>query len=250
MAKTFDALMKAEKENKMKPGETSTFDSASPHRPYMPSGFNLPTQVEEEYHRMKHSIISSGPEMKIKTILFSAPSEGEGNSTVLINFAITLALEGEKVLLVDANLRSPVLHDIFSLDKKVGLTELLAGENILGDVTKKTTLDNLSVITSGIPNSNPSTLLTSLSLDSSLEQMKVRADWVLFDSPPINSYNDSSALAAKMDGVVIVVQAEKTRWEVAQSAKDKLTGYGRINILGAVLNKRRLYIPVWIYNLL
>ncbi|MBW1855201.1 MAG: hypothetical protein JRJ00_11075, partial [Deltaproteobacteria bacterium] len=82
MAKTFDALMKAEKENKMKPGETSAFDSASPHRPYMPSGFNLPTQVEEEYHRMKYQIISSGSEGRIKTILFSSSSEGEGNSTV------------------------------------------------------------------------------------------------------------------------------------------------------------------------
>jgi len=249
MAKTFDALKKAEKENKMRFSETNAFGRTSLHRPYIPSGFKLPTQVEEEYHRMKHSIMGSDTERRIKTILFSSPSEGEGNSTVLLNFAITLASEGEKVLLVDANLRNPALHDIFTLDKEVGLTELLTGENTLKDVIKKTALDNLAVITSGIPNSNPSAIFTTQSLGSSLEQMKTQADWVLFDSPPINAYNDASSLASKMDGVVMVVEAEKTRWEVVQSARQHIEN-GKLKILGVILNRRKFHIPDWAYKML
>ena len=79
--------------------------------------------------------------------------------------------------------------------------------------------------------------------------MKPYFDWVLFDSPCIHSCNDASTLAAKMDGVVMVVQAEKTRWEVAQSAKERIESE-KIKILGAVLNKRKMLIPAWAYKIL
>ena len=128
MAKTFDALRRAEKEIKIKTGGTGVSKDTFQNRPYIPSGFKLPTQAEEEYRRMKHHITSSGSEGIIKTILFSSSSAGEGNSTVLINFAITLVSEGDKVLLVDANLRNPVLHDVFDLDNNAGLTELTMGD--------------------------------------------------------------------------------------------------------------------------
>ena len=79
--------------------------------------------------------------------------------------------------------------------------------------------------------------------------MKLQADWVLFDSPPINVYNDASALAAKMDGVVMVVQAENTRWEVAQSAKKKIKN-AKVSLLGVILNRRKMHIPDWAYKML
>ena len=215
----------------------------------MAKTFKISPQIVEEYHRMKHHILSSSPERKIKTLLFSSSIEGEGTSTVLISFAITLASRGDKVLLVDANLRNPTLHNLFNLDKKGGLTEVLLEENTLMDVIKQTKFTNLSVITSGIPHSNSFSIFESKSFDSFIEQMKARADWVLFDSPPINTYNDSSTLADKMDGVVMVVEAEKTRWEVAQSAKERIEN-GKVKILGVILNKRELYIPRWAYKML
>lgn len=129
---------------------------------------------------------------------------------------------------------------------------------------KKNRFDNLFVITSGslpsvLPSNNrgpltvdcglynPSILFESKSLDAHIEKMKKQADWVLFDSPPINSFNDSIALAHRVDGVVMVVEAEKTRWEVAQSAKQRVES-GNGKILGIVLNKRRYYIPEFIYK--
>lgn len=249
MAKTFEALMKAEKEDQIRPEETKTFELKPRSKPHIPMEFKLPHQIAEENHKMIHHLLSSVVDRKIKTLLFSSSTEGEGNSTVLSNFAITLASDGDKVILIDANLRNPALHDLFSLDKKGGLTELLLEDNSLKDVIKQTRLKNLSVITSGIPHTNPFSIYKSQLLDSIIEQLKTHYDWVLFDSPPITTYNDSTSLAGKVDGVLMVVQAEKTRWEVAQSAKERIEN-GKAKILGVVLNKRKKHIPNWAYKLL
>ena len=90
-------------------------------------------------------------------------------------------------------------------------------------------------------------VVESKSLDSCIKEMKAQADWVLFDSPPINSFNDAIALATRIDGVIIVVEAERTKWEVALRAKQRIEGISG-NILGVVLNRRRLYIPNWLYR--
>ena len=249
MAKTYEALIKAEKEDQIRPDESKVFDSKPHSKPHIPVSFKLPTYIIEEYHRMKHALLGTGPEDELKTILFFSSTEGEGTSTTLINFAITLASEGDKVLLVDANLRNPSLHDPFSIERKNGLTELVFGNKELKDVIEKTPVNNLSVITAGTPHTNPSSIFESILLDPFIKQMETQSDWVLFDSPPINSYNDSSTLASKMDGVIMVVQAEKTRWEVAQSARQRMEN-GKARVLGVVLNKRQMHIPEWAYKML
>lgn len=249
MAKTFEALMKAEKEDQISPEESKAFDSKPRSKPYIPVSFKLPTYVVEEYHRMKHALLSGSTGKEIKTLMFFSPTEGDGASTTLINFAITLASEGDKVLLVDTNLRNPSIHDPFRVEKKIGLTELFSENRKLEEVVKETPVDNLSVVTGGIPHTNPSSVFESSLLDTLIEQMKTRADWVLFDSPPINAYNDSRTLATKVDGVVMVVQAEKTRWEVAESARQRME-HDNVNILGVVLNKRKMHIPEWAYKML
>ena len=249
MAKTFEALMKAEKEHQMRPEEAKVFDIRPQAQISIPKNYKLPPQVAEEYHRMKQLILNANPDRKIKTVLFSSSREGEGTSTVTRDFAVTLASTGDTVLLVDANVRNPVLHDSFNLEKRTGLTELLTGGNSLNDAIKKTEIPNLSVITSGVPPANASSIFQSKLLDSLLEQLKQQADWVLFDAPPIHSYNDASTLAGKMDGVIMVLQAESTRWEVAQSARERIESE-KVKILGAVLNRRKMYIPNWAYKIL
>ena len=249
MAKTFEALMQAEKENQIRPDEAEALEMTPRPKPHIPVEFKLPRQIAEEYHRLKQQVLGSVTDRKTKTLLFSSSTEGEGNSTVLSNFAITLASDGNKVVLIDANLRNPSLHDLFSLDKKGGLTELLLGDKSLNEVIKQPRLKNLSVITSGIPHTNPFAIYESQLLDSVIEQLEAHYDWVLFDSPPITTYNDSASLAGKVDGVMLVVQAEKTRWEVAQSARERIEN-GKAKILGVVLNRRKLHIPNWAYKLL
>ncbi|MCX5909194.1 MAG: CpsD/CapB family tyrosine-protein kinase [Deltaproteobacteria bacterium] len=196
---------------------------------------------------MKYRILEDDPERKIKALLFCSPRQGEGNSTVLTHFAITLASDGERVFLVDANLRDPSLHKTFDVSMENGLTDLILGQKNLEEVTKPTSYGALWLITSGSPYPNPLQVIDSKAFDSHLEEMKTRAEWVLFDCPSVNSYMDGIALAGKVDGVVMVVMAEKTRWEVAQNMKRKLESSNG-KILGVVLNKRRYRVPKWLYK--
>jgi len=255
MSKTYKALQKAE-------AEKSTRSAAPPVA--RPRGrWKAASHPLEEYRGMKYKILSSRSNQAIKTLLFCSSTEGEGTSTVLINFALTLASEGDKVLLIDANLRHPSLHDAFSLAKENGLIDLLLEKSTVDEVIKRTPVNNLSVITIGSPPpnlsldhgpwtvdsspDNPSLILKSNPLDSHIDAMKAEADWVFFDSPPVNSSNTSLVLAGKVDGVVLVVEAEKTRWEVAQSAREQIeSANGKIR--GAILNNRRFYIPGWLYK--
>lgn len=249
MAKTFEALMKAEKENQVRQEENKVFDLKHKPKINKPVSFQIPFRIEEEYHRMKYKVAIALPETKKKVLLFSCSSHGEGTTNIVLGFATSLAKGGEKVLLVDANVRNPSLHDFLAVDKKKGFVELILRECSLNDVVKKTKTGNLKVITSGILHSNPFSLFESAYLDTLIDQMKIEADWVLFDSAPINSYIDSVALASKMDGVIMIVQAEKTRWEVAQTAKKRIED-GQGKILGVILNRRKMYIPEWVYKLL
>ena len=249
MAKTYEALMRAEKENQVRKEENQVFDLKHKPKINMPVSLQIPFRIEEEYHRMKHRLAIFLPETKKKALLFSCSSHGEGTTSIVLGFATSLAKGSERVLLVDANVRNPTLHDFLSVDKKKGFVELILGECSLADVVKKTKTDNLKVITAGILHSNPFSLFESAYLDTLIDQMKNEADWVLFDSPPINSYFDSVVLASKMDGVIMVVQAEKTRWEVAQTAKKRIED-GQGKLLGVILNRRKMYIPEWAYKLL
>ncbi len=201
----------------------------------------------EEYRKMKHKILTNGSEKAIKTVLFCSSHREEGNSTVAVNFGQTLSAEGYRVILVDANLRHPSLHRLFHLEKENGLTDLCFERTILARVMKPTVLNNLWVVTSGNPYSNPAAIFESEFFDAMVEQMKMQVDWVIFDSPPLNSCGDAITLARKMDGVVLVLQSEKTRREVVLQYKDRLQKTGA-HILGVVLNKRRFHIPKWVYN--
>jgi protein-tyrosine kinase len=228
----------------------SSEEYPGPETPPMPpklSKFKDTSLTVEEYRKMKYKILSNGSEKTVKTILFCSSHRGEGNSTVFLNFGQTLAAEGYRVLMVDADLRHPSLHRLFRMEKENGLTDLCFGNSSLENVMKKTLSDNLWVVTSGNSYANPSSVFESEFLGASIEQMKMQGDWVLFDSPPMNSCSDAIALAGKVDGVVLVVESERTRREVALQFKDRLEKSGA-HILGVVLNKRKYHIPNWVYN--
>jgi capsular exopolysaccharide synthesis family protein len=269
MARTFEALQRAVEEKGLKtefPPLTTVPENIEISLPsleeYRRAGNPLPIPVPkppklgklsvmvEEYQRMKYRIINYDPSLVIKSIVFCSPTRGEGASTVLIHFAQTLAAEGNRVLLVDGNLRNPHLHQAFRLPKENGLADLAFSmenfRNIEG-CAKETSLENLMVITSGKSHPNPCSILGSDVFGTLNDQLKEKWDWILIDSPPVASCNDSMALACKADGIVLVVQAERTRWEAVQEAQERLKNCGG-RVLGVVLNKRRFYIPKWIYK--
>jgi protein-tyrosine kinase len=249
MARTYEALTRAAKDNLIALEEIKAFDAGPKARPSLVPALRVPTECVEEYHCMKQTIAGLRAERQIKTLLFCCSIEGEGSSTVLANFAMTMAAGGDTVLLIDANLRNPALHTIFNLEQKSGFTDVLLGRAAVADAIKKTTISNLSVITCGTRSSNPFSLLDSDQLPLCIEQIKNLADWVLFDAPPVMTFNDARVLAPVVDGVIMVIEAEKTRWEVVNSARQRME-QGTGKILGSVLNKRKMHLPHWAYKML
>jgi len=267
MAKTYTALKRAEQEQGLKAEvpalsspvqemETPFPSLKQPPKIELPAVMPRPLAIRalpfavEEYQRMKYKLIHYDPEGIFKSLLFCGPGRREGTSTVLMHFAQTLAVEGNRVLLVDANLRNPYLHQAFHLPRENGLTEMVFSRSSFRNIDqfiKTTNLDYLGVITSGQPYPNPNSILDAAYLGDLNDYLKGQWDWILFDCPPMNAYSDSIALACQADGIVIVVQAEKTRWEVVQGTRDRLESCGG-RVLGIVLNKRRFHIPDWIYK--
>jgi capsular exopolysaccharide synthesis family protein len=241
MGRTFEALSRAEEERKVQ------VQVGYPSNGHHPGKLKITPQTVIEHHRLKYNILRLNSGKKIKALLFSSPTRGEGTSTVLSNFATSLAADGDRVLLVDANLRNPSLHGSFGLERENGLTELLLNQRTLEEVIKETGVPNLFVITCGALHSNPFVILESDSLKTHTGEMKAKADWVLLDCPAITSCNDAASLAGSVDGLILVVEAERTRWEVAENARKSIKS-GNGNVLGVVLNKRKYHIPNWLYK--
>jgi capsular exopolysaccharide synthesis family protein len=239
MAKTIEALKKADEERRHQTGELI------PLRKIMDVKWT--PQAEIENQQLRHNLLRLIPERNIKAILFASCNEGEGASTVITHFASALASGGEKVLLVDANLRTPSLHAAFNVGRDNGFTDLMLGKSTLAGVIKETKLPNLSVISCGTPHPLPMVLLESNSLEAHVAGMKEKAQWILFDAPPLIRFMDAIVLASRVDGAVLVVEAEKTRWEVAEASRQRIIQGGG-NVLGAVLNKRRYPVPDWFYK--
>ncbi len=207
----------------------------------------LPERFMEESSRIMHHAARMFPDSSSKSLLFSSPNMHEGSSTVLFSVARTLADNGEDVLLVDTNLRQPCLHRLLQLDQGPGVAEAVLEKKAVDDYIRASGIDNLRVITSGSTRSNPFALLQSEFFEDFLRDVSAKAGWVLFDAPPIAPVNDVCLIAPKLNGVVMVVKAGKTRWEVARSSMVRLKQCNA-HLFGIVLNRQKRYIPAWLYH--
>lgn len=202
----------------------------------------------EEYEKLKNNVLSLQAGRAVKAIMVSSSAPGEGVSTVASNFAMTLAGAGSvKILLIDGNLRRPALHRSFGVELENGLANLALGEVDIRDALRETELPNLSLITAGVFSGNAIEVLESSRLKGLIAKFREEFDYLVMDCAAINVYSDASILAGEMDGVILVVHAGATRWEVAQRAKEQLQ-MAEANILGVVLNRRHYYIPNFIYR--
>jgi len=193
--------------------------------------------ISEAYRILRTNIQFSAVDRPLETLLVSSPNPIEGKSITLANLGVVMAQAGLSVVLVDSDLRRPMLHKVFGLSNKEGLTTtLLDGEPYLDSRLQATQVENLRVLTSGPLPPNPSELLGSQKMKSLIENLKEKADIVLFDSPPILAVTDAAVLARQVDGVLLVADAGHTRRELARQAKEDLLKVGA-NILGVVLNK-------------
>lgn len=204
----------------------------------------IPSAVAEEYRRLKHIICAVNRQKRTRSILFCSPVGGEGTTTVASQFAVTLATEGEKILLVDANVRNPAVHRVFDMEADTEPIAPAEQPQVGRNGVKETVIKNLRIVT-GVAAS--SAVYCSLNQAEALfpECWKTQADWIIFDSSPLITTGDGIPFAMSIDGAVLVARAEKTRLEDVQRTVWSLQSSG-VPLLGIVLNDSRMHIPGWL----
>lgn len=207
--------------------------------------------LSESFRSLRTNIQFASMDRRIKSLLFTSAGLGEGKSTTVINLAITLAQEGQRVLLVDADLRRPIVHKRLGLPREPGLVEALQGivswqeavrtatDLMIGSlgvdrVLKSPGLDNLHILSSGSAAHNPSECMSLAKLKPLLAEMQDAYDIVLFDTPPILPVTDAVAMSSRIDGTVLVYQVGRIGRNALKRAKF-LLDHAQANIMGVVL---------------
>lgn len=195
-----------------------------------------PTSLVAECCRsLRTNIMFSAADRPIKTIVVSSANQGEGKTTSVIYLGITMAQSGQRVLLVDTDMRRPRLHVSTGVSRQVGLSNLLVGSDDYDGVIKTTEIPNLFVLPCGPTPPNPAELLMSHRFDTVLGELLKRFDRVIFDSPPIQVVTDGVVLAKHADGVILIVKAAQTlREEIKRSARNIRNVGG--TIFGVIVN--------------
>lgn len=176
---------------------------------------------------------------KVRSVLFTSASADESGTITAVNAAAALTYAGKQVVLVDGNLRCPVLHEGFGLPN-IGLTNLIEGEAAHEEVVQDSWIPNLRVVTSGPIPAGPIGVLSNPKMRGLLEYLREQADYVFLTSAPLlvkAEYvtSDACVLASKVDGVILVIENGRVRVKTAQKVVELLNG-ARANIIGAVLN--------------
>ena len=194
--------------------------------------------IAEAYRTLRTNIQYAKVDGELKVLLFTSAGPGEGKSTVAANSAVALAQAGHRVILVDCDLRKPVQHHLFNVNKK-GLTNCLVGESPVTELLQETEVPNLRVLTSGPIPPNPAELLGSSRMDAALAALKEVTDYLVLDCPPVIAVTDACVLARKADGVFLVLDADQVRPEMAQKAKELLQN-AQGTIAGVILNRAEI----------
>ncbi|MDD5233221.1 MAG: polysaccharide biosynthesis tyrosine autokinase [Syntrophales bacterium] len=216
------------------------------------SHFAPHSTLAESYRSLRTNLNFACREGDIKTIVFTSATPREGKTTTVVNLAITTAQAGVKVLLVEADLRRPVISGLFGIDQTPGLTDVLLGnyefkkavrtiEDIMmgrlnvDDILETPGIDNLNIIPSGTIPLNPSELINSKTLNDFVEWARAEYDVVLIDLPPVLAATDAAILSSKVDGIVLVYRVGRISRNALKRAKAQLDNV-KANILGIILN--------------
>jgi polysaccharide biosynthesis transport protein len=190
----------------------------------------------ESYRSLRTNINFAAVGSTLKSIVVTSSVPAEGKSTTAANLAMAMALDGKRVIIVDADLRRPSLHKLFRLESSPGLTDALVGTHEIEDVIRPSGVDNVSVIAAGSPPPNPAELLGSARMMDLIKQLEAISDIVLFDSPPTLAVADGVVLAARTDGVLLVIGYGETKKTNTRKAVAQLRR-ASAKVLGTVLNR-------------
>jgi len=189
--------------------------------------------IVETYRVLRMNLQFSSLDRPLKTLMITSPHPKEGKSVILANLAVVIAQSGQRVIIIDADMRRPSIHRIFGLQNRIGLSNAV----LVSYPEVMDYLQNLRVLTSGPLPPNPGDLLGSERFGDLVEALKKEADIILFDSPPCLLVADSPILGTRVDGVILVNHGGKTRRKDAQRAVEELKRV-RVNLLGVVINQQ------------
>ncbi|MBP8979638.1 MAG: CpsD/CapB family tyrosine-protein kinase [Syntrophobacterales bacterium] len=236
-------------------GKKTTIPEYSPRLPVM-------THMFDQFYR----VIINLPGFKAKeshVLLISAANIGEGASTISLNLVYSYAHDSAKrALLIDGNLRNPSLHAHFGVPREKGLTDMVEEGLNIEEIMLKINLEETDVSVHGRPTApsfhflpagrpvpNPTIFFQSQAFQTRLDELRRIFPFIIIDGSPLVRYPESSLLASRTDGVILVIEHESTSWEVAGIAKKYLQMTGT-NIIGAILNRKHFFIPEQIYKYL
>lgn len=191
--------------------------------------------VAEAARAVRTNIMFMSPDQPFRRLLITSPSPSEGKTTVACYIGVAMAQAGQRVLLVDCDMRRPRLQRLFGVGRERGVTTALLNPSTLDSAIVPTEVPNLSVLPLGPIPPNPSELLHSDAFSRLLDTLSERFDRVVLDSPPIAPVTDATILSTKVDGTLVVVRAFQTKREVARRAVQSIRSVGG-RIVGAVLN--------------
>lgn len=194
--------------------------------------------VSEAYRTLRTNLQFSYFDKDLKKILITSAGPGEGKSTTAINLALTMAQAGNRVILIDCDLRKPTLHKKFKISNRFGLSNLIAENLKLADVIVQHN-PNFFIVPSGVIPPNPSEMLASYKMKEFLESLQSIFDCIILDTPPVLPVTDAQVLSTMVDGVIITTAAEQTSKDALIKTKELLDNVNA-NILGVVLNKVKI----------
>ena len=190
----------------------------------------------EAYRTLRTNLTFTALDNPIETLVVTSSAPDKDKSLVLANLAVIMAQGERRTILVDADLRRPGLHEIFGVENDRGLTSVIVEEQLLDDPPLLDVgVTNLWLMPAGPLPPNPADILGSRKMERVIASLKARADVVLFDAAPVIAVTDAVVLGTKVDGVLLVISAGRTRREHALRAKELLEKV-HVRVVGAVLN--------------
>ncbi|ULT56213.1 CpsD/CapB family tyrosine-protein kinase [Neobacillus drentensis] len=211
------------------------------------SFINPKSIISEQYRTIRTNIQFSSIDRAYRTIIITSAGFGEGKTTTTANLGVVMAQQGKKILIVDADLRKPMMHYTFKTENTIGLTNVLIQQTLLQEAIRKTDIEKLDILPSGPIPPNPAELLSSDAMKELMELALIEYDLVLFDSPPVNAVADTQILSNLGDGVVLVVNSGKTKKDTGTKALESLNS-ANAKLLGIVLNNKKQKGDQYYYN--
>jgi capsular exopolysaccharide synthesis family protein len=191
--------------------------------------------VEAESYRAVRTALYFVTQGGHRVIQVTSPSKGDGKSLLTANLAVSIAQSNKRIILVDADCRRPRQHKVFALKVRVGLADVLAGEAELQDAVQPTSIPGLDLLPAGPIRNHPAELLTSPRFQELLTTLRSQYDFVLVDTPPLLAVTDPCVVAARVDGLFLVIKLSRDARPKGERAREILTSLG-VKVFGVIVN--------------